>query len=380
MLLSASLRMARQAHGGLEGHFLTGTHRNPHGAAGGFHLRRVSPGLHDAMQRAADSRPVLKTRPDAVGADGERAEFDWQGVAWTLESLPGEALWEANGGFDADALVRRLARYDLLVLTFAAPLLNVELARKYLYGLTAAYQRPELAHGFTGAVENAVRLAFGLSPEGFRAHHPLEYATVAAHEGSTLRWESPARGGRFTLQAVRKGATTAPGAALAALDHVAAQQVRRTVANLELRHALPLLADRSVCGLTHADLAEQFIPAITRDDWDAAVNQLWGAVDRHRSQEVLLPNAVIELQPAGTAVPARDAAGKPVLEDGKPALTPVAAVIREPNLIGAERLWAGLFDLLARRKAAGLMAEPAAKPGMMNRMFGRRTSANGSKV
>src|SRR5205807_7632566 len=128
--------------------------------------------------------------------------------------------------------------------------------------LTATYQLPQLGHGFTSAMENSVRLALGLSPEGFKTELPLEYAIIAAHEGSTLRWVNTATGGRFVLTAVHKGRPVPAEPVMKTIEYVVAHEVQKNLGNLQVRHALPFLNDRAIVAFTFVDPPAQFVPAI----------------------------------------------------------------------------------------------------------------------
>lgn len=368
MTLALMSRLAGEPNSGLHDHFGGHGGPGPQGAAGGFRLRRISPLLNKVIGDLSTRRFPAKTLPDAVGPAGEMAAFDWQDTAWELISQPGETLW-LNGGIDVDEVVREFRKNDVLVLTFAAPVLNTPLGVKFVQGLTATYQLAQLGHGFVSAVESSVKLALSISPEGFRTELALEHQVIAEHEGSTLRWVPTAGSGRFQLNAVRKGKPVPAEPVFTAIKNVVEYAVRKNLGNIQVRNALPFLNDRAVTALTFTDLADQFVPAVTRDDWDKAFTQLWGGVDRNRCQEVLLPNVAMELQPVGTTVPGVDAAGKAVQ-------VPVAATIRDLNLAGAEKLWNSINHILGRRRSNGpaLAAPPEPTPAPVRkgwRLFNR---------
>src|SRR5262249_31313927 len=146
----------------------------------------------------------------------------------------------------------------------------LSLGMKFLQGMTATFQLPALGYGFTCAVENAASLAFGISPQGLKTQLPLDHATIARHEGSVLRWNAAAGGGQFELQAVCDSKAAPAGPVMQALTNVTAYAVRSNLDNLQVRHALPHLSHAAVTAITFVDLATQFIPAITQDDWAAA--------------------------------------------------------------------------------------------------------------
>jgi hypothetical protein len=331
------------------------------GAAGGFRLRSVSATLTAGTAAISANQFPAKTLPEAAGRNAEMATLDWEDVTYRLLCTPGEWLWR-DGAIDMDALVAELRGYDALVFTFRAPTLSVPLGMKFLQGLTAAFQRKSLGYGFAAAVEAAVCLAFGITPEGFRKCMPLDHATIARHEGSVLRWNATAGGGQFEVNAAVDGRPTATGPLLQALTNVTAYAVRSNVGNMHLRHPLPYVNHLAITALTHVDLANQFVPAITQDDWAQAFDLIWGGVDRSRLQEVLVPNVRMALQPV---------------------TAPEFVAVESPDLTGAERLWSSIHQVVNRRATVAPSEEfrPTAPEsrGLLGRVFGRGKPAAASR-
>ncbi len=362
MILSALSRQAGLPNSGLSQHWQPNPASVPQGAAGGFRLRSVSATLTAGTSAISANQFPAKTLPEAAGRNAEMAVLDWEEVTYHLLCTPGEWLWR-QGGIDMDALVAELRGYDALIFTFRAPTLSVPLGMKFLQGLTAAFQRKQLGYGFTAAVEAAVCLSFGITPEGFRKVLPLDHAAVARHEGSALRWNPTAGGGQFELSAMANGHPTATGPLMQALTNVVAYAVRSNVGNMHLRHPLPYVNHLAITALTHVDLANQFVPAITQDDWAQAFDLIWGGADGRRLQQVLVPNVRMALQPVNS---------------------PAFVAVESPDLTGAERLWTSIHQVVHRPKAAAPAEEFRPAPARRSRggllgLFARGKSGPGSR-
>ena len=139
----------------------------------GFHLEQVSPMLKAAMDRLGEKQFPLKTLQDAVAEKGELARFRWQNEASELYTPPGEGLWTDANGIDVPSLVARLKQYRLIVLTFQAALLSVELGMKYVMGFSEIYQLPQLDYGLRDAA--AVHRADLGCAEGLAVRYPTDY-------------------------------------------------------------------------------------------------------------------------------------------------------------------------------------------------------------
>lgn len=346
---------------------------------GGFHLEQVSPLLKAGMDRMSQKLFPAKTLPDAVGEKGELARFRWRNEAWELHSLPGERLWTGENGIDVPELVAGLKRYRVVVLTFQAPLLSPELGTKYLLGLTEVYQLPQLGYGLADAAANAAELAFGLSRAGLLDRYPREVRALRAHDASQVAFNY--KSGRFEVKAVHRGAAVAPHAVEQAFAAVVHGEHQRNLGRLLVRHALPFVNERVILGLTHTDIAAQFLPRIiTETDWAAAFGYLWGGIDHTSAQSVLVPNVVMELQPKSGG-PRRKPPAAPRPEgEAKACKKHTAATITALDPKGAERLWTSIHHLLASRRATEPVvdAEPTPRRRFVWPFGGKKTARNGT--
>jgi hypothetical protein len=379
---------------------------------GGFHLEQASPLLKAAMDALGAKKFPAKTLPDA--AKGELARFRWRNELWELVSPPGERLWTEANGIDVPALTAELRQYRVIVLTFQAPLLSVDLGLKFGLGMTEVYQLPQLGWGLLGAAENSFELTLGLSKEGLAERYPRERQVLQAHDDSKVKFNYEK--GKFDVTAQHRGERVPAHPIEEAFRAIVAGEHDRQMDGLLARNVVPYVSDRVLIALSHVDVAAQFLPrVVTETDFTAAFRYLWGGVNHTSAQSVQVPNVALELQPnlpgqeaeqkaANTSaqIKAFQAAAAAIIEEAladgiepKEALSqlsalvqklepqadagPRAARIKDLDPTGAARLWTSIHHLVTDRRPTDPEQKPIAPTRAKGRWFnwGTPATANG---